>query len=60
MVVGPGGSTTAIGLFGAGETLSVGSLSPDANYTVKVVIRDLGTGKETIISGEQIGKGVTP
>ena len=60
MVVGPGGSTTAIGLFGAGETLSVGSLSPDANYTVRVVIRDLGTGKETIISGEQISKGVTP
>jgi hypothetical protein len=56
MVVGPGGSTTSIGLFGAGETLSVGSLSPDANYTVKVVIRDLGTGKETIISGDPIGK----
>ena len=60
MVVGPGGSTTAIGLFGAGETLSVGSLSPDANYTVRVVIRDLGTGKETIISGESIAKVATP
>ena len=60
MVVGPGGSTTSIGLFGSGETLSVGSLSPDANYTVRVVIRDIGTGKETIISGEQIGIGVTP
>lgn len=60
MVVGPGGSTTSIGLFGSGETLSVGSLSPDANYTVRVVIRDLGTGKETIISGEQISKGGTP
>jgi hypothetical protein len=60
MVVGPGGSTTSIGLFGSGETLSVGSLSPDANYTVRVVIRDIGTGKETIISGEQIGKGATP
>jgi hypothetical protein len=60
MVVGPGGSTTSIGLFGAGETLSVGSLSPDANYTVKVVIRDLGTGKETIISGEPLMKGETP
>lgn len=60
MVVGPGGSTTSIGLFGAGETLSVGSLSPDANYTVKVVIRDLGSGKETIISGETIGKQVSP
>jgi len=60
MVVGPGGSTTAIGLFGVGETLSVGSLSPDANYTVKVVIRDLGTGKETIISGESIYKTSSP
>jgi hypothetical protein len=60
MVIGPGGSTTSIGLFGSGETLSVGSLSPDANYTVRVVIRDIGTGKETIISGEQIGKGATP
>jgi hypothetical protein len=60
MVVGPGGSTTSIGLFGAGETLSVGSLSPDANYTVKVVIRDLGTGKETVISGEPLLKGATP
>ena len=60
MVVGPGGSTTAIGLLGSGETLSVGSLSPDANYTVKIVIRDLGTGKETVISGDQITKGVNP
>jgi len=60
MVVGPGGSTTAIGLFGAGETLTVGSLGPDFTYTVKVVIRDLGTGKETVISGESITKGVNP
>jgi hypothetical protein len=60
MVVGPGGSTTSIGLFGAGETLSVGSLSPDANYTVKIVIRDLGTGKETIILGAPISKEVKP
>jgi hypothetical protein len=58
MVVGPGGSTTAIGLFGSGETLTVGSLGPDFTYTVKVVIRDLGTGKETVISGESITKGV--
>jgi hypothetical protein len=60
MVVGPGGSTTAIGLFGTGETLTVGSLGPDFTYTVKVVIRDLGTGKETVISGQSITKGVTP
>ena len=57
IVVGPGGSTTAIGLFGAGETLTVGSLGPDATYTVKVVIRDLGTGQETVISGQSISKG---
>ena len=60
MVVGPGGSTTAIGLFGAGETLTVGSLGPDSNYTVKVVIRDLGTGQETVIAGQSISKGVNP
>ena len=60
MVVGPGGSTTSIGLFGAGETLSVGSLSPDADYSVKIVIRDLGTGKETILLGAPISKGVKP
>ena len=60
MVVGPGGSTTAIGLFGAGETLTVGSLGPDSTYTVKVVIRDLGTGQETIIAGQSISKGVNP
>jgi hypothetical protein len=60
MVVGPGGSTTAIGLFGAGETLTVGSLGPDSTYTVKVVIRDLGTGQETVIAGQSISKGVNP
>jgi hypothetical protein len=60
MVVGPGGSTTAIGLFGAGETLTVGSLGPDSTYTVKVVIRDLGTGQETVIAGQTISKGVSP
>lgn len=60
MVVGPGGSTTAIGLFGAGETLTVGSLGPDATYTVKVVIRDLGTGQETVIAGQSISKGLNP
>ncbi len=60
MVVGPGGSTTAIGLFGAGETLTVGSLGPDSTYTMKVVIRDLGTGQETVIAGQSISKGVNP
>jgi hypothetical protein len=60
MVVGPGGSTTAIGLFGSGETLSVGSLGLDSTYTVKVVIRDLGTGQETVIAGQPISKGINP
>ena len=53
-VVGPGGSTTAIGLFGTGETLTIGALSPTAAYVVKIVIRDLGNGKETIIFGRSL------
>ena len=57
MVVGPGGSTTAIGLFGNGETLTVGTLGPDFTYTVKIVLRDLGSGKETFIFGDPITKG---
>ena len=59
-VVGPGGSTTAIGLFGTGETLTIGALSPTAAYVVKIVIRDLGNGKENVINGESITKGITP
>ncbi len=57
MVVGPGGSTTAIGLFGMGETLTVGTLGPDFTYTVKIVLRDLASGKETFIYGDPIAKG---
>jgi hypothetical protein len=57
MVVGPGGSTTSIGLFGNGETLTVGTLGPDFTYTVKIVLRDLGSGKETFIFGDPITKG---
>ena len=57
MVVGPGGSTTSIGLFGNGETLTVGTLGPDFTYTVKIVLRDLGSGKETFIFGDPIAKG---
>ena len=59
-VVGPGGSSTAIGLYGIGETLTIGALSPTAAYVVKIVIRDLGTGKENVITGESIKKGITP
>jgi hypothetical protein len=54
MVVGPGGSTTAIGLYGNGETLTVGTLGPDFTYTVKIVLRDLGSAKETFIFGDPI------
>ena len=56
MVVGPGGSTTSIGLFGNGETLTVGTLGPDFTYTLKIVLRDLGSGKETFIFGDPITK----
>ena len=50
------GSTTAIGTDGTAQTLNVGSLGVGRDYTVKVVIRDLATGNETIISGEGISK----
>ena len=56
MVVGPGGSTTSIGLFGNGETLTVGTLGPDFTYTLKIVLRDLDSGKETFIYGDPIAK----
>ena len=59
-VVGPGGSSTAIGLYGIGETLTIGALSPTAAYVVKIVIRDLGTGQETVISGQSISKATNP
>ena len=50
------GSTTAIGTDGTAQTLNVGSLGVGRDYTVKVVVRDLATGNETIISGEGISK----
>ena len=53
-------SSTAIGLFGAGETLTVGPLGPNATFAVKVVIRDLGSGQETVISCQSISKGSNP
>jgi len=55
MVVGPNGSTTYIGVDGSGGTVNVGDLSSMSNYTVKMVIRDINTGEETIISGNNIG-----
>ena len=50
------GSTTAIGTDGTAQTLNVDSLGVGRDYTVKVVVRDLATGNETIISGEGISK----
>jgi hypothetical protein len=50
------GSTTAIGTDGTAQTLSVGSLGADRDYTVKVVVRDLATGQETVINGQDITK----
>jgi hypothetical protein len=50
------GSTTAIGTDGTAQTLNVGSLGAGRDYTVKVVVRDLATGQETVIKGEGISK----
>jgi hypothetical protein len=50
------GSTTAIGTDGTAQTLNVGSLGADRDYTVRVVVRDLATGQETIINGQDITK----
>jgi hypothetical protein len=50
------GSTTAIGTDGTAQTLNVGSLGSGRDYTVSVVVRDLATGQETVISGEGISK----
>ena len=54
MVVGESGATTAMGADGTGATYTVGSLSPNESYTVKIVIRDLATGQETVITGNSI------
>jgi hypothetical protein len=50
------GSTTAIGTDGTAQTLNVGSLGVGRDYTVKVVVRDLATGQETVINGDGISK----
>jgi hypothetical protein len=50
------GSTTAIGTDGTAQTLNVASLGVGRDYTVKVVVRDLATGQETVIKGEGISK----
>jgi hypothetical protein len=50
------GSTTAIGTDGTAQTLNVSSLGADRDYTVRVVVRDLATGQETVINGQDITK----
>ncbi len=54
MIVDKNGSTTAIGLDGVGKTVDVDWLSPTEQYQIKVVLRDLGTGQETTISGSRL------
>lgn len=51
MVIGPNGSTTSIGIDGNGGTVNVSDLLATGNYTVKMVIRDINSGEETIING---------
>lgn len=53
-VVGPGGSSTSIGVGGNGGSVTVSDLGAALGYTVKMVIRDLDTGEETIIRGNSI------
>ena len=54
MIVDKNGSTTAIGLGGVGQVVTVDWLSPTEEYQIKVVLRDLGTGQETTISGSRL------
>jgi hypothetical protein len=54
MIVDKNGSTTAIGLDGVGKTVGVDWLSPTEQYEIKVVLRDLGSGQETTISGSRL------
>jgi hypothetical protein len=54
VVVGPGGSTTSIGVGGSGGSVTVSDLGAAFGYTVKMVIRDLNSGEETVISGGRI------
>ena len=54
VVVGPGGATTSIGVGGSGGSVTVSDLGAIFGYTVKMVIRDLNSGEETVISGGRI------
>jgi len=48
------GATTAMGLGGEGGVVTVDWLSPNESYEITVVIRDLGTGRETSIAGNRL------
>jgi len=48
------GATTAMGLGGEGGVVTVDWLSPTESYEITVVIRDLGTGRETSIAGNRL------
>ena len=54
VVVGPGGATTSIGVGGSGGSVTVSDLGAAFGYTVKMVIRDLNSGEETVINGGRI------
>jgi len=54
MVVGPNGETTSIGIDGNGGSVNVSDLLATANYAVKVVIRDINSGEETVITGSSL------
>lgn len=54
MVVGPNGETTSIGIDGNGGSVNVSDLLATANYKVKMVIRDINSGEETVINGNNL------
>jgi hypothetical protein len=53
-VVGPGGSTTSIGIDGTGGLISIADLGVDSRYRITMVIRDLNSGEETVIRGANL------
>ena len=54
MLVGPGGSTTSVGVDGSGGSINISDLGVDATYRLTLVIRDLNSGEETIIRGSNL------
>lgn len=54
MVVSKSGSVTSIGVDGNGGSVNLRELSSTEEYSVKLVIRDIDSGEETIISGSEL------